>query len=170
MDRGQRQLMRCATGAPLRYRPPSSSADRSHMFCEVPTLSPARLASGVHHERRRLVVDEILELPAELLERNADSRGELRELVRILEIVTAQADHVAARDGVPRGLRIDRAVFGRGPSRCRSATRTGSARNGRPASRSSPHCHRPEEIWPRSTPGRACTPCHRGSDQRTWSS
>src|SRR5262249_44969451 len=68
---------------------------------------PLRLAFRVHQERRRLVADEVLELPAELFERDANSGGKLRELVRIVEIVMAQADHVAACDRVPGGMRID---------------------------------------------------------------
>ena len=36
-------------------------------------------------------------------------RGELGELVRILEVVAAQPDHVAARDRVARGVDVDQA-------------------------------------------------------------
>ena len=43
--------------------------------------------------------------PAELRERDARGGGELRELVRIVEVVAAQADHVAARDRVARRVR-----------------------------------------------------------------
>src|SRR5436190_22831823 len=65
-----------------------------------------RLAFGVHDERRRLVFDQILELPAELFERKASRRGELGQLVRILEIIAAQADHVTSGDGVARGMGV----------------------------------------------------------------
>src|SRR5262245_22543332 len=53
-----------------------------------------RLAFRAHDQRRRLVLDQILELPAELFERKTGRRGELRQLVRILEVVAPQADHV----------------------------------------------------------------------------
>src|SRR5262249_38741443 len=58
----------------------------------------AGLAVRIHHERRRLVADHVLELTSELLDRDADGGRHLGERVRILEIVAAQPDHVAAGD------------------------------------------------------------------------
>src|SRR3954451_1520708 len=63
----------------------------------------------IEHHRRRLVVDEILELPPEVLKREPRSGGELRELVRIVEVVATQANHVTPRDRVTRGTDIDHA-------------------------------------------------------------
>ena len=60
-------------------------------------------------ERRRLVVHEIFELLAELLQRQARRGREFRELVRIVEVVAAQADHVAPRDRVARRVDVDQA-------------------------------------------------------------
>ena len=45
----------------------------------------ARLTGRVDLERRRLEGGQILELPAELLERHPHRRGELRELVLIVD-------------------------------------------------------------------------------------
>src|SRR5439155_1279843 len=50
--------------------------------------------------RRRLFLDQIPELPAELLHRHVGGGGEARQLVRIVEVVAPQPDHIAARDGV----------------------------------------------------------------------
>ena len=54
--------------------------------------------SGVEVERRRLVCDEVLELAGGTPAATARGRGELRELVRVVEVVAPQADHVAAGD------------------------------------------------------------------------
>src|SRR5438067_3380627 len=72
----------------------------------------AHFTSRVHHERGRLVPDEILELATKFLEPNTNAGGKLRELVRILEIVAAQADHVPARDSIPRGTDINEPYSG----------------------------------------------------------
>src|SRR6185437_10356258 len=57
----------------------------------------------VEHQRRRLLLYQIGELAAELLDRYVGGRGEARQLVRIVEVVAPQPDHVTARDGVTRG-------------------------------------------------------------------
>src|SRR2546422_3422037 len=54
------------------------------------------------HQRRRLFLDQIGEVAAELLHRHVRRRGEARQLVRVVEVVTPQADHVAARDSIAR--------------------------------------------------------------------
>ena len=61
--------------------------------------------------RRRLGRDQRLELVAELLQRHAGGRRELGELVRIVEVVAAEADHVAARDRVARGVDVHQAYL-----------------------------------------------------------
>src|SRR5262245_61688816 len=85
---------------------------RSKPLSPIRFLLRAGLTTCVHHKWRRLVVDEILEPMSELVERDTDGGGKLRKLVRILEIVAAQADHVASRNGVPRGTYIDEPHFG----------------------------------------------------------
>src|SRR6188474_1070121 len=49
----------------------------------------------VHRERRRLVLHQVLELLPELLQRQARRRRELRQLVRVVEVVAPEAKHVA---------------------------------------------------------------------------
>src|SRR5581483_8391481 len=63
----------------------------------------------LERQPRRLVGDEILELLPELLGRDMRGRRELRELVRILEVVLADTDHVAARDRIARRSGTDEA-------------------------------------------------------------
>ena len=58
-------------------------------------------------DRRELVLDEVAEALPEVGERHAARRGELRELVRVLEVVLAEPDHVAARDRVARRVDVD---------------------------------------------------------------
>src|SRR5881296_827663 len=77
-----------AAGAPA---PPAAASG------ERPGIS---LPHRVQHQRRRLLLDQILELPAELLHRHVGGGGEARQLVRIVEVVAPQPDHIAARDGV----------------------------------------------------------------------
>src|SRR2546422_8199894 len=47
------------------------------------------------HQRRRLFLDQIGEVAAELLHRHVRRRGEARQLVRVVEVVAPQPDHVA---------------------------------------------------------------------------
>ena len=104
---------------------------------------------------------------AELLERQAGGGGELRQLVRVVEVVAPQPDHVAAGDRVARRVRRPPCARGCGRSPGRAAARTGSARSGRPASRSSRRCRPRAGTSPRSSRGRACTPCRTGSGRRS---
>ena len=139
---------------------------------EVPRRSGARGLDesahvGVHGQRWRLVLDEVLELLSEFLERQASARGELGELVRVVEVITAQAEHVPPGDRVARGVDVDEAHLACARTSDRPAGRTGRARSGRPASRSSRRSRPTEDTWPRSSPGPACTPCRRGPDRRT---
>src|SRR4249919_14904 len=60
-------------------------------------------------ERRRLELDEVLELLPEVLKRQARRRRELRELFGILEVVSTQPDHVAPGDRVARRVDVDEA-------------------------------------------------------------
>ena len=148
---------------PRASRPPR--ARRRGLRLLVTVLDEPELR--VEHHRRRLVVDEILELLPELLQRQAGGGGELRELVRILEVVAAQANHVAARDRVARRPDVDHADARAARLRIEHLLRTGSARSGRPASRPSRRCRPRAGTSPRSSPGRACTPCRTASDRRS---
>src|SRR2546425_6143176 len=78
-------------GAPA--RPAAASGERPGISLPNPVEE---------NERRRLFLDQTLELTAELLHRHVGGRGKARQLVRVLEIVAPQPDHVAARDGVAR--------------------------------------------------------------------
>src|SRR4030095_929700 len=77
-------------GSPV---PPEKEVTRSL----VPLAS---LSLRVDHQGRRLISDEIFELPAEVLERHVDGGGKFCQLVRIFKIIPAQPDHVTASDGV----------------------------------------------------------------------
>src|SRR6476646_8562306 len=67
---------------------------------------------GVHGQRWRLVLDEVLELLPEFMERQASARGELGEFVRVVEVVTAQAEHVPPCDRIAGGADVDEAHLG----------------------------------------------------------
>src|SRR5207244_10736396 len=51
-------------------------------------------------ERRRLVIDQVLELGAEFLNRQPGRGRELGQLAGVVEVVAPDPDHVAARDAV----------------------------------------------------------------------
>jgi len=65
-----------------------------------------RLRRRPEDQCRQLGLDQILELGAELGQGHAGRRGELRQLVRVFEVVAPQAEHVAPRDGVARGVDV----------------------------------------------------------------
>jgi hypothetical protein len=102
-----------------------------------------------------------VELLAKALQRDAGGGGELGQLVRILEVVAPQRDHVAPRDRVarradvdepdlrPAGLAIDHVANGIGHEvpPCIEIMAAFPARGG---------------TSPRSSRGRACTPCRTG--------
>src|SRR5215208_6160691 len=82
----------------------SSPVSRS----ESPRLS-ARSANGLgssagfEREGRGLVLDEVFEALAEIFRRESRDGGVLGDFARVLKVVTAQAQHVAARDLVVLG-------------------------------------------------------------------
>ena len=61
-------------------------------------LVPGRRRVGLQVERRWLVLDQVLELVAELLQGHPAGRRELRQLVSVLEVVAPETEHVAPRD------------------------------------------------------------------------
>src|SRR5207249_9948045 len=61
-----------------------------------------RLTALVDQQRRRLGCHEIVELATELARGQSDRRGELRELVWIVEVIAPETNHVSPRHGVPR--------------------------------------------------------------------
>src|SRR6185437_13867491 len=74
----------------------------------------------VEHQRWRFLLYQIGELAAELLHRYVGGRGEARQLVRIVEVVAPQPDHVTAaarrlrRSARAGALRRDRPRIGGG--------------------------------------------------------
>ena len=131
-------------------------------------LGGVRAREALQHQRRWLVLDQVLELRPELLGREPAGGGEVRQLVRILEVVAAQADHVAAGDRVARGVDVDHAHPGAARLRVEQLRRTGWARSARPAMETiDARCRRRSGTWPRSSRGRACTPCRTGSGRRS---
>src|ERR1044071_2885035 len=72
-----------------------------------------RLPSALLHQParfqpdwRRLVVRQVLELLAELVDRQTGRRGQPCAYVGALEIVASQPDHVAPGDRVSRGVHV----------------------------------------------------------------
>src|SRR5256886_11751421 len=84
---------------PVVVRQPAHLYHRRRHLRQRPGIS---LPDRVEHQRRRLLLDQTLELTAELLHRHVGGRGEARQLVRVVEVVAPQPNHVTARDGVAR--------------------------------------------------------------------
>src|SRR5437660_9222286 len=61
----------------------------------------------VELERRRLVLDQVLEFPPEGVDRHAGGGRELGELVRVVEVVATQPDHISPRDRIARRRDVD---------------------------------------------------------------
>ena len=113
-------------------------------------LSAARLGRGTRDGRGRFVANQVFELRPEVLQRHAAGRGQLGQLVRIVEVVALQPDHVAARDGVARPSGCSPGARARVRSPDRAAGRTESARTGPPASRSWPRCRPQQDVLGRA--------------------
>jgi hypothetical protein len=62
---------------------------------------------AIDDERGWLVVDQVLEFCSELLQRKPSGCSEFREFMRILEVISANSDHVTTGDGVSRGMNVD---------------------------------------------------------------
>src|SRR5262245_24596897 len=92
--RSQNRRLSCATKE-LGWQSGSVEKEVTRSFVALFGLS-----FGVDQQRRRLVSDQILKLLPEILERHVDGGGKLCQLVRILEIIPAEPDHVTAGDGV----------------------------------------------------------------------
>ncbi len=155
-----------------RLFPPCHGTAATRPFRSTGRLSVRRrlgpFAVGVHVEGRRFVVDQVLELLAELLERHARGGRELRELVR-------DPRSRRAAGGSCSGARSRSASSVMSTSRTRVRPVAGSSISLNGIGTKCPPCIEiiagvaaGEQVLRRAVArGRACTPCRTGSDRRS---